>query len=1031
MKRSYLLFVFLLSLALAQSTYSQHLNFLGNDALTGTGAPAYGYGQFFSKHGNNLYVCNGSRINIFNVINPRDPVFLRNFTGGIYFEQVIQDSITYIAANTNGIRDYTLNNVNYPSPAFIGNAANANDAVDIAKVGDYLYVARTFYGLGTVNVTNPASPVLANTYNDGSNSWISVDAKENIIVAARDGAFRTFTRANPSVPQPAALVNLSSTPQQIYLQGNLLFLQVTAGADSGVSIYNVSNPASPTLITRISRNTTSYLVDGNYLYLASNLGGNNSAIYSYSIENLQSIVPVDTFYQTLGQLINMYRNNDVIYTERFDGSLRDIITFDILGEVYLVNQNGGDTLYVGDTETIQWSGHRTPGIARIELNRNYPIGDWEFVSDVPFSDSTYQWTVSGSFSNNSRFRIRSLTYSEFYDESNASFAIQQRELNYASPQGGITKYIADMDTIRWTHIGVTGNVQVAYNNSYPLGSWVNIGSADASTAWLAWQIAGVPATNTRYRITSQNFPTLSQVTPNDIPLQARTITVTYPNSGTVYIQDTIQIQWTYQNVTGNVIVELNRTYPTGAWTQIGTTNVTNGSLSYAVSGPTGSQNRIRVRSVNHPVAEDISNANFLISARVINVTRPNNTNTFYVLSNDTIRWTYVNITGNVRIELNRNYPSGSWEEVAIVPVANQFYVWNVTAPISNTARIKVNSIIYPWIIGLASSNFVIQANPNPFVTPPLLTFSQVPVNTQSTIQTVSIASRSQLPISVTSYGVSSSYFQVGLVDNDSTVTGMDSIRFQLTFSPDSILTILDTLRVSFSSPYSSINIPLSGLGIGAYFRTYTFSFLMDTTEAGLTTTRTLQLFNTGNIPLSPVFTGSQNVHCSAILPDTIIPANGSIIATIRFHPQMAGNLNGVIDFIAPGVDIDTISILLTGVGKTTPSVPQNLIVTNLGENANLNWNPVTTSIYGYPIVTDRYLVFFNASSPYVSANFFYLNYTPGVSTFVHSGVVRHSPVMNYQIRAYLGDTGSFDNLIRSLPSNYPMEQLLFRLEHLK
>ncbi|MDK9699970.1 MAG: hypothetical protein OEM52_07495, partial [bacterium] len=597
--RIFLLCVFIV---LTSSVYGQHLVYLSNDAITGNGAPAYGYSQFFSKTNNYLYVCNGNQIVIFTATIANDPVFNRNFTGGIYWNMVIDGNYSYIAANTNGVRDYDMNTAIFPRPSFIGSVPTANDAANIAKVGDYIYVARGFYGLGTVNVTNPATPVLVNTYTDGAANWNSVTANSNIIAASRDGGFRTFTRVDPAQPQAAVFVPLSATPTQLHLAGNRLFLQVSSGADSGISIYDVATPSNPILLARTNRATTTYLVDGNYLYAATSQGGNLSRIYSYSIANLPTVAVIDSFTQNLGQVLNMYRENAVMHAIRFDGSQRDMMTFDILGEVTLTTPNGFDTLYTGDNAIIQWQSNRTPGIARIELNRNYPTGEWEYVADAAFTDGQYTWPVAGPITSNAKFRIRSLQYSIISDESDDTFAIIDRSISYTSPAAGSTRYIGDSDTIRWSHVGLTGSVTLALNTSYPSGTWIDLGTTDVTNGSFAWTINTIATTTARYRVTSQNYPTLSDMTAGDFTVSNRTITVLYPNGGeNLYIQDTATFRWSSQNVTGNVVVELNRSYPSGTYSTLATVPVEQGQISWPVTSPSTSTARIRVRSVNYPI----------------------------------------------------------------------------------------------------------------------------------------------------------------------------------------------------------------------------------------------------------------------------------------------------------------------------------------------------------------------------------------------------------------------------------------------
>jgi hypothetical protein len=71
------------------------------------------------------------------------------------------------------------------------------------------------------------------------------------------------------------------------------------------------------------------------------------------------------------------------------------------------------------------------------------------------------------------------------------------------------------------------------------------------------------------------------------------------------------------------------------------------------------------------------------------------------------------VTGNLKIELNRNYPSGSWE-VLFASIPNHgSESWVVTGPVSSACRIRISSLDDPSIYDLSDGNFLIsQASGN-------------------------------------------------------------------------------------------------------------------------------------------------------------------------------------------------------------------------------------------------------------------------------------------------------------------------------
>jgi hypothetical protein len=70
------------------------------------------------------------------------------------------------------------------------------------------------------------------------------------------------------------------------------------------------------------------------------------------------------------------------------------------------------------------------------------------------------------------------------------------------------------------------------------------------------------------------------------------------------------------------------------------------------------------------------------------------------------------VTGNVKIELNRNYPSGGWETLYASTANDESEPWLVTSPVTNHARVRVTSISQPTVTDVSDADFTItQDNP--------------------------------------------------------------------------------------------------------------------------------------------------------------------------------------------------------------------------------------------------------------------------------------------------------------------------------
>ena len=65
--------------------------------------------------------------------------------------------------------------------------------------------------------------------------------------------------------------------------------------------------------------------------------------------------------------------------------------------------------------------------------------------------------------------------------------------------------------------------------------------------------------------------------------------------------------------------------------------------------------------------------------------------------NQTISWSSGNLTGNVSIELNRDFPGGAWETLFANATNDGSENWMVSGPASTNARIRVSSLSFPSV----------------------------------------------------------------------------------------------------------------------------------------------------------------------------------------------------------------------------------------------------------------------------------------------------------------------------------------------
>lgn len=272
-------------------------------------------------------------------------------------------------------------------------------------------------------------------------------------------------------------------------------------------------------------------------------------------------------------------------------------------------------------------------------------------------------------------------YRNNYSSAASWFAMLQQDLNAQHPcYYGIYEHAIVLDGWR-----VAGTSQLH----------LNYGWADSHTAWYT-------VDNLYYSV-----PYFEEVIRYIHP-SGPTLTVMSPNGGDIwYTGDAVTIQWTSNSLSENVKIELNRNYPSGAWVTTAANTENDGTYPWTVSGAATSAARIRISGVTHTNISDVSNANFAIHQRSITVTAPNGGDDWYIGDAATIRWTSNSLSEHIKIELNRNYPSGSWETIVANTSNDGSYLWTASGSATSAARIRVSGVTHTSISDVSNANFAI------------------------------------------------------------------------------------------------------------------------------------------------------------------------------------------------------------------------------------------------------------------------------------------------------------------------------------
>jgi subtilisin family serine protease len=121
-----------------------------------------------------------------------------------------------------------------------------------------------------------------------------------------------------------------------------------------------------------------------------------------------------------------------------------------LGTAHLLAPDGGETWTNGMPVMISWSSSGQIGDIKVELNRNYPAGNWETILPITVNDGEEEWQVAGPAAIAARIRVSSVMYPSVSDISDASFTILGPPLRIAhDPLGDLVTGTGTITAWAW------------------------------------------------------------------------------------------------------------------------------------------------------------------------------------------------------------------------------------------------------------------------------------------------------------------------------------------------------------------------------------------------------------------------------------------------------------------------------------------------------------------------------------------------------------------------------------------------------
>ncbi len=368
----------------------------------------------------------------------------------------------------------------------------------------------------------------------------------------------------------------------------------------------------------------------------------------------------------------------------------------------LLSPNGSEILLQGESTKIRWDYQGIPVDTKIKLTlikNGQPLG--VIADNINVSATSYAWNAGNygaqTAPTGTDYRIKIETSSGSYsDSSNSDFHIITPYITVENPNGGNLWFLGESNRITWDYAGFDDDDTISikiYKGGYLLGTIAdNVPINSRLYPWITGTYTnGTAVPGSDYKIEIQTSGGYNDLSDTNFNIGSPSITVTSPNGAEELPVSTTQtITWTWQGVIGNVNIQLSTTGVNGPYTAIASNTPNTGTYSWSVPDIESTDCFIRITSMDGTILDTSDYAFTILAIPMITITAPNGSENFVAGTTQEITWTWVKMTGNVRILLMEN--GAVAHDFGSAPVTDNHLTWNIPTdfPISDGYRIRIN-----------------------------------------------------------------------------------------------------------------------------------------------------------------------------------------------------------------------------------------------------------------------------------------------------------------------------------------------------
>ncbi len=247
----------------------------GNDFSILSVVPLNGEIRSIRRNGNFLYVAAGTGgVYVLSLSDPRNPEVVAQYdTRGFAYDIAPYRNFVFVSDFEDGVKIFRLNGKELQKIATI---KLIDMSMGIKVSFPYLFVSNGNNGVQIYNIKNPCSPKLIRGIDTPGIAWDIDSDGRFIYVALKDSGFAIYDFSKPPSAPLVSQTSIKGVVFKLKLKDKKLYLLITGSEvhegnpeTKGLLIYDVSNPAEPSMIGKFDRELIhDFFIENGKIYLA-------------------------------------------------------------------------------------------------------------------------------------------------------------------------------------------------------------------------------------------------------------------------------------------------------------------------------------------------------------------------------------------------------------------------------------------------------------------------------------------------------------------------------------------------------------------------------------------------------------------------------------------------------------------------------------------------------------------------------------------------------------------------------------------